>query len=286
LLVLSLAVVAFAMAAHLRSNFARSLADSKPVSIVMLTNPPAVLLYDPVSGKVSLRPVQESGAAQASTAARISSALESAGIESPADGRILYFIPSGDRERQVAWDTLKRWLNDWRYDPRLALEFFAGYVSARLDGDCNIRFCDFLALTMEATRLEVADFMISSSPGQDGQPNAPRNDKPLVVEVLNASGQKGAGAIVTKYLRELNEHGTQKIDVIRFDNYRVDEARSRFMDHTGRMDDVRMLAQNMGLASAEVVEQKDRIPVADVTLIVGVDYLKVLDGWKTQEMIH
>ena len=139
---------------------------------------------------------------------------------------------------------------------------------------------------MEATRLEVADFMISSSAKPDTDTRPAQQNKILVVEVLNASGQKGAGALVTKFLRDINGRGAQKLDVIRFDNYSVTEAKSRFIYHTGRIDDVGLLAQGMGLVSAEIVAEKSKMPLADVTVIVGVDYLRVLDSWKAQEMIH
>ena len=285
ILIFSLALVALAIVTHLRSGFSRALAQGRPVSLELLTNPPAVLLYDPRFGKVSVRPVQESGAASASTASRVAAALEAAGQPSEG-GKMLYFIPPGDRDRQAAWDTLKRWLNGWRCDPRLALGFFTGYAGARLSGNCNIPVTDFLALVMEATRLEVADFMISSSAKPDTDTRPAQQNKILVVEVLNASGQKGAGALVTKFLRDINGRGAQKLDVIRFDNYSVTEAKSRFIYHTGRIDDVGLLAQGMGLVSAEIVAEKSKMPLADVTVIVGVDYLRVLDSWKAQEMIH
>jgi len=283
----------FAVVAQLRSDFSRSVARGATVSVAVLTAPPVVLVYNSRDGKAELRPVRNETDPSATNAMRAAAALEAAGIRVSGAQRIFYFRPQPELDRQTAWDNLKNWLNGWRSNPGLLPGFFGGYLAARASGNCNIPLFDFIAAALEATRLEVADFMINpsrvsaASAMPDTEPEvraAPSG--PLVLEVLNATGRKGAAALVTRYLRDMSDRGVQRLDVLRFDNYRSTEAKSRILDHSGRIEDIGRLARNMGLPSAEIVAEKRKISTSDATVILGADYLGVLDGWKQKEMLH
>lgn len=89
----------------------------------------------------------------------------------------------------------------------------------------------------------------------------------IQVEVLNACGESGIAATVTKYLRENN------IDVVNLGNYtRFDIKKSILWQRVDKTEPSERIAELLGLNTKSIDSKIDPNLQLDVTIILGADY--------------
>ncbi len=268
-----LIVLGLAAAAQFTSPLARALAEHKssPVRLTVLTAPAMEFTYTPSSQKAT---VQVS--AEKVTAQNRSKKLP------PNNGR--YFIPQ-QPDREDYWNEFKYLLASWRYNPLLVLRPLGGYLSAWHDKRTNLTPAEFILLSLELSKLDAADFAVrlpAASRGKKKQTPSPQEtvedmaplavkDRPIVVEIYNASGKRGLALALTQYLREQNEKGQLRVDVLQYDNYPSYQEESFIVDYSGRLVQVKQLSHALGINS-EVKSESSPNAICDTRIVLGKDF--------------
>ena len=164
-------------------------------------------------------------------------------------------------------------------------------MNALVQKRTNLRPSEFLLLSKELIELTRTDFAIEY-PAQPAKkkksartepepqiqqkpeiilPNSALQQAPLVVEVLNASGQKGLALRVTQYLREQNAKGLLRIDVLQYDNYPTVQDTSFIIDYSGKQVQVSQTGQALGIRG-EIRSEKSTTAICDTRIILGKDF--------------
>lgn len=192
--------------------------------------------------------------------------------------------------REAWWDSFKSTLSSWRYNPLLVGRIIFEYVRAYAARKTNISPAEFVLLGLELTRLETNDFTVqlpqtknkkrpagktaiadeAAPTVKDMAPLAVQN-RPIVVEILNASGKRGLAQELTQYLREQNQQGLLRIDVLQYDNYPSGQETSWLEDYTGRQAQLKQLGQAIGIRS-EIREGNTPNVICDARIILGKDF--------------
>jgi hypothetical protein len=93
----------------------------------------------------------------------------------------------------------------------------------------------------------------------------------IQVEVLNGCGIPGIADKITDELRK------KKFDVVHTGNYRTFNIdKSIIIDRTGNFANAKYLADVIGVDGGQVIRQKNKDYLLDVTFIIGKDYKKLL----------
>ena len=263
-------------AAHFFSPAARHMQNAGRFPLVILSKPAAVVSYshDLVKAEVfcgetglSNAKLTNSGKAD-ETLARLMPGRNNKGegaryVEFPGNTENSYY------GRFDLWEKAKKWINKWRHNPALALEYFKLLLEIRVRGASNLSLYDFALLAFEFPRLGTADFTITSGaetvPAVQDAFGSDRGAR-FTVEVRNASGRQGVALNVTRFLRQ------KGVDVLCFDNYINVEPNSKIIDRTGNQsasDEVRRL---LGLDFLEIRHEPDRNTAVDVTIVIGSDF--------------
>ncbi len=192
------------------------------------------------------------------------------------------------KEREAFWEQFKYVLANWRYNPLLAAKAAWNYVTAWHDRRTNLSPAEFMLLSMELSQLEAVDFAVKLPPSskrtrkktkladslapktEDRAPLAVQ-DRPIVVEILNASGKRGLALALTQYLRDKNEKGLLRVDVLQYDNYPTLQEESSIVDYSGRLVQVKQLSQAIGINS-EIKSDASASVICDTRIIIGKDF--------------
>lgn len=191
-------------------------------------------------------------------------------------------------EREDFWNTFKHTLSSWRYNPFLAARTAWGYLSARHNRRTNLSPAEFALLSLELTQLEPSDFAVSfprnkkrtsrkAEPIPAVVPEIPTKssqalkDRPIIVEVLNASGRRGLALELTQYLRDQNQKGQLRVDVLQYDNYPTTQDSSWLEDYSGRLVQVKQLGQAVGI-NREIRTGTAPNVICDTRIILGKDF--------------
>lgn len=196
-----------------------------------------------------------------------------------------YYVPKNP-EREDYWNEFKHILTSWRYNPLLVLRPVWAYLTAWHDRRTNLTPAEFALLCMELSKLDAADFAVrfpassrsrrahktaqQADPIEDMAPLAVK-DRPIVVEIYNASGKRGLALALTQYLREQNEKGLLRVDVLQYDNYPSYQDNSFIVDYSGRLVQVKQLSHALGLNS-EVKSESSPNAICDTRIVLGKDF--------------
>lgn len=280
-----LGVTAWAAWAQFSSPLARNLAGDKkaPVELAVLTKPAMFIAYNPQTRKASVR-VFNDKLNQKDPYERAKKLLETEHLS--ADN--LKFFEPAVQDRDDFWNAFKESLSSWRNKPFLAARAGWNYLSAWHNRRTNLSPAEFALLSLELTQLEPGDFAVTFPPRKKRSARKPEpvpaivpeitdmaplavKDRPIIVEVLNASGRKGLALELTQYLRDQNEKGLLRVDVLQYDNYPAPQESSWLEDYSGRMVQVKQLGQAVGI-KGEVRTGSSPNVICDTRIILGKDF--------------
>ena len=205
-----------------------------PLYLTVFTQPVMIATYNPQSRKVIVTIVKFPKLSK-DPLQNTKELFKKVGISSSTQR---YYIPLNS-DREEYWQQFKQNITGWRKKPYIPVTILYDYLQALHDKRTNLRPAEFLLLAMEITRLELTDFTVKnaanekkkkSSKNSDVEPDsilppvedrAPlaMEDRPLVLEILNASGVKGAALDLTQFLRDQAQKGLLNVDVLQYDNY-------------------------------------------------------------------
>ena len=241
--------------------------EDKPLNMYVMTSPPMFVSYNPRRLKVIIT-VVESG--------------KIAGVN-PAN--IAYLEPS-TKERAEFWEICKNNLTAWHHKPYIIFDYIYQYAKLRIAKRTNITVSDFIMISLDLMRLKPADFIVpipdnpqraKAQPSQiilaQDLPAQPQTPKTLVLEILNASGQAGLAADVTRYLRDLSNNASLDIDVINYASYPRIEQKTKIIDLAGRQEDLKKTANSLGLNNNEIFTAVDKTAISDARIILGKDFV-------------
>lgn len=284
LLVFLLVALGLAAWQQWQSPLVRQLAGhaDTPLEITLLTNPAMFVTYTPATHKAQVRVLAEKKHFK-DPHERIRKLLESEHITTQFP--IKYFEPV-QTDREIFWKNFKLILSRWRYNPLLAAQVAGAYLSSWHNRRTNLSAAEFALLAMELTQLEENDFTVHIPPKMRGKkkqqapvvvPATPavehtvQQDRPIIVEILNASGQKGLASELTQYLREQNEKGLLRVDVWQYDNYPTIQPTSWIEDYSGRQIQVKQLGNTIGITGEIRVGTTPNV-LCDTRIILGKDF--------------
>jgi hypothetical protein len=210
---------------------------------------------------------------------------------------VRYYVPL-EKKRDDYWLQFKNDLTRWRTEPYIAARVVWDYLQALHDKRTNLKPAEFLLLALDGTRLELTDFTVNNvteetknkkknskssevpadsilPPVKDRAPLAVE-DRPLVLEVLNASGVKGAALDLTQYLRDKTQKGLLNVDVLQYDNFPGGrQTKTQIIDFTGRRTHLKQLSTAIGINS-EIISEKQDTAMFDARIIIGEDFKQPL----------
>lgn len=275
LLVLALLLVGGAVYTQLTSSLLQMLVyrqDSR-VQVLVLTKPAIQFTYNPATRK-----------AVATLSATPCTAEKK---ESCFDGQFeRFFIPAND-DQAVFWSNFQDLLARWRFNPLLALKVAGGYLKMWFKHQTDISPAEFFVFAQHLATLDITDFatkLPTVQPKKKKAKNPPpaevsadqlvaatEEDRPLVVEILNASGQKGIASALTQYLREQNTKGLLRVDVLQYDNYPTLQEKSSVVDYSGRLMQATQLSRAIGISGA-IRSETSPTAICDTRIILGKDF--------------
>lgn len=272
-----LIVTGLAAWSQFSSPFAKNLAAQadEDIYFAVITSPAALIRYNPRQQKAWVReiPCKNCKAPTPKTF----------GLNE--DTPFKYYVPRQD-DFQTAWEYFKTLLESWRYNPFKLAAVPADYIRARFNKRTNLNLADAALLAEELSKLEMNDFTLQietphakrKSPAQETLPQvedrAPLavEDRPIVVEVLNASGKRGLALALTQYLREQNAKGLLRVDVLQYDNYPGGYLeQTRVVDYSGRLMQVKQLSTAIGCRQ-EIRSEPRGNAICDTRIILGKDF--------------
>lgn len=264
--------------AHYTSPLAQPLTSRSqdPIRLIVFTKPAMLLTYTPATRK-----------------ARITLASKKCSVENQSacfnQSYQVYFTPT-DTDQHAFWTQFATGLEHWRFTPKTVWTYVRAYINALVQKRTNLRPGDFLLLSKELIELTRTDFAVEypdtskkkkatkekidpvvQERPEVSLPYANSEEKPLVLEVLNASGQKGLALTVTQYLREQNTKGLLRVDVINYDNYPSLQDTSFITDYSGRLVQVTQVSHALGL-SKEIRSEKSTTAICDTRIVLGKDF--------------
>lgn len=260
------------------SPFARALSarQNKDVYLAVLTSPVTLIRYNPKQEKAWVREVP---CRQCTTAT-----AETFGL--PASTPFKYYAPL-QTEPEPVWEQFKKQLENWRYNPFFLAVLPLDYVKARATRRTNLNAADAALLAAELSKLEMNDFTLQSKHASSKKAKTPKQealpqvedraplaveDRPIVVEVLNASGKRGLALALTQYLRDQNSKGLLRVDVLQYDNYPGGYMeKTRIVDYSGRLMQVKQLSTAIGCRQ-EIISEPRGNAICDTRIILGKDF--------------
>lgn len=291
LLLLLLALTGWAAYAQFHSDAARALAakEDKTLYLAVLTQPAMTAAYNPAERKAALTTVKRRKTPK-DPLENAKDLFEKAGIKTD---QIRYYAPK-TLKRDEYWERFKLTLSSWRYNPLVAARALWDYAAAAHDKRTNLNPAEFLLFAMDASRLEITDFTVRAAGEEPKKKRAPAarvsapadsipepvedraplavEDRPLIVEILNASGKKGAALELTQYLRDKSQKGLLRVDVLQYDNFPGGlQKETRIVDYTGRLMQLKQLSTAIGVNN-EISSEKQGNAICDARIIIGEDF--------------
>lgn len=247
-----------------------------PVRVAVFTQPAMRFTYDPVTRKVVITLADKKCTADTK--------------DTCFNGQYDRFYIPQQKEQTAYWERFKHTLETWRFNPALLWPYMRGYVNALVQRRTNLRPSEYILLSMELPYLTPTDFAVEQSvkkkligrrkPAQEETtpakpeiilPNQADAEKPLVVEILNASGKKGLALALTQYLREQNAKGLLRVDVLQYDNYPTQEETSFITDYSGKLVQVTQVSRAIGL-TREIRRENSSTAICDSRIVLGKDF--------------
>jgi hypothetical protein len=282
LLVLMFVLLGYAALTHYSSFMVRNLAAHRDadIQIFIATKPAMTVAYNPINQKAHIT-VLSPEETDPSKQMRCISGQRCVPHHVP--GR--FFNPKETR-REPFWEQFKQNLTSWRYDPLIIAQTMWSYLTALHEKRTNLSPAEFILLSLEMIKLEPSDFAITLPPppkkrGRAKEPTPapqvpaktvqPAKDRPLILEIFNASGKKGLALELTQYLREKNQKGLLRVDVFSYENYPSIQETSWLEDYSGRMGDVKQLSHALGI-NAEIRTGTSANVMCDTRIIIGKDF--------------
>ena len=276
----TLAVLAGSFLTYYTSPLVRQLTvpTDKPISIVIFTKPAMLVSYTPTTRKAQIT----IGAKNCSPDNKTSCF----------DGSYDAFFTPITTDQHTFWAQFSDSLEQWRFFPKQVWYYLQSYVNALVQKRTNLRPSEFLLLSKELITLTRSDFAVKypastkkkkQTPKTQEEPskidvkpevilpNVSADEKPLVVEVLNASGKKGLALSVTQYLREQNTKGLLRIDVLQYDNYPSVQEKSFIVDYSGKQVQVSQTSQALGIRG-EIRSESSTTAICDTRIVLGKDF--------------
>lgn len=277
LLGLTLLMLAWGVWAQVSSHVVRKLIshEDSRISVAVLTDPAMQFSYNPATRK-AVTVVADSKCSPQHKEKCFGGNFD------------LFFIPENPAQ-QPFWDSFKYVLDTWRFNPLLMVKVLRVYIDAWHDKRTNIRPAEFLLLVQNLAALDITDFAIKYPPAATMRKKKTKttaldipaekilarttqtDDKPLVLEILNATGQKGLALKLTQYLREQNMNGKLRVDVIDYGNYPTVEKKSSIIDYSGRLAAVTQVSRALGIVS-EIKAETSPTAICDTRIILGQDF--------------
>lgn len=285
LLLFLLCATAWAAWGQFSSPLAQNLAGDKSgtVQLTVLTRPAMFVSYNPKTRKASVRMLSDK-LNQKNPLERTQKLLEAEhiSVENPK------FFEPAQPKREDFWRNFKHALSSWRYNPLLAARTAGSYLSAWHSRRTNLSPAEFALLSLELTQLEPSDFAVTFPrskkrtsrkaepvpavvPDISAKSSHTQKDRPIIVEVLNASGRRGLALELTQYLREQNQKGQLRVDVLQYDNYPTTQDTSWLEDYSGRLVQVKQLGQAVGI-NREIRTGTAPNIICDTRIILGKDF--------------
>lgn len=259
------------------SPFAKNLAAQadEDIYFAVITSPATLIRYNPHQEKAWVREIPCKNCKTPTP--------KTFGLEE--DTPFKYYVPQNNNS-QTVWENFKTLLESWRYNP-LPLAVLPGdYVRARFSKRTSLNLADATLLAAELSKLERNDFTLQiESPRAKRKPAAQEalppvedraplavEDRPIVVEVLNASGKRGLALALTQYLRDQNAKGLLRVDVLQYDNYPGGYLeQTRVVDYSGRLMQVKQLSTAIGCRQ-EIRSEPRGNAICDTRIILGKDF--------------
>ncbi|MBT3392873.1 MAG: LytR C-terminal domain-containing protein [Elusimicrobiaceae bacterium] len=180
------------------------------------------------------------------------------------------FISPKETDRQTVWQNLKTSMLYKRYNPTILAKNLYNFTILKFNKRTNLSWHDFALITIRKATLHPSDFIVKQDATQkDLETNI---NKPLLIEVFNASGKKNMAVNLTKYLRKLNDDNIIRLDVLRYSNYHKEEKHTKIISHTGRTEDLRELSKNLNLTNTEIFHKNAGSVNSDAKIIIGKDF--------------
>ncbi|MCX5783217.1 MAG: hypothetical protein NTW04_02075, partial [Elusimicrobia bacterium] len=224
-------VCALAAFACFESEFLNAIMRKQSVGAVIFSDPPIFINYN--ISKMKAEVFFTGPAGKGDYVKNTADIMEGIAVKPPS----VYFAPAEKWERAALWSGVISMLENWRKTPSHFARYVYSYIKARLDGRCNISVWEFIAITMELTRLGPGDFYVfrerkGKTPPAVSQTQA-ITSAPFKIEILNATGKKGAALKITRMIRSKTFSSGLIVDVLRYDNYPGVEKENKVFDYTG-----------------------------------------------------
>ena len=259
-----------------------------PICLAVLTKPAMIVSYNPQGRKAVLINLERKHFSN-DPVVNMKDLLEAANLSAQTPR---YYVPL-DTQRDEYWQQFKFNLTNWRKKPYIAVQVLYDYLQALHNKRTDLKPSEFLLLALEGTRLEVTDFTVKNitenkkkkgkqktseapvdsilPPVEDRAPLA-MQDRPLLLEILNASGVKGAALDLTQFLRDQTQKGQLNVDVLNYDNYSGEKQKqTRIIDYTGRRTYLKQISTAIGVNN-EIVSEKQDSAMFDARIIIGEDF--------------
>lgn len=208
----------------------------------------------------------------------------------PFDKKDYFILTPRQTDRTLFWQDFKNKLYSWTYRPYLILGYFYDYAYLRFHKQTDINLATFVMFSWKLSSMTPADFILKNQEkpkNKKGKAKTIQNnitlgkdiskekqeDKILVIEIYNATDKKGLAAALTNYLRDLNNQGVLKVDVIDYKNYPVILEETQVIDTAGRMESLKELLLKIGLDTKEINTSSDKSPISEAKIILGKDFI-------------
>ncbi len=274
LLLVMLALVGVAFWAQYTSKTVQTMAarTEGPVRIVLFTHPAMRFAYNPVTRK--------------SVVTMSSCSLEKKEI--CFNGEYDRFFVPQETDQDLFWAQFKQNLISWRFNLAPLWNYVREYVNALIQKRTNLNPAEWVALSLELPYLTATDFAVEQpvttkkkgkhAPKEESISKPELNlssrqmaDKPLVVEILNASGKRGIASELKQYLREQSNKGLLRVDVIDTGNYPSLQDNSFIIDYSGKLVQVTQISRAIGL-NGEIRSEKSSTAICDSRIVLGKDF--------------
>ncbi len=207
----------------------------------------------------------------------------------PLSEQVFLLLQPSEKDTYLFWEKFKKYLYTWSNRPYLIITYFYNYFDLRYHKQTDINFATFLMLSWKLTTMQPADFIIKTyekpkgkkskkvipqpqiTLGKDISKNT-QDNKILVIEIFNASGQKGLAGTLTNYLRDLNNQGIIKVDVINYATYPTILEETQVIDTSGRMKTLKEILLKIGLDTKEIHTSSDKRSISEAQIILGKDF--------------
>jgi hypothetical protein len=210
----------------------------------------------------------------------------------PFDKQDYLLIYPKEKNRSLFWDKFKNGLYKWSYKPYIIFGYFYKYFDLRYKKQTNINLAAFIMLSWKLSEMQPSDFIIKTYEKPKGKKaknnilstneqitfgkdisKEKKEDNVLVIEIFNATEQKGLALNVTNYLRNLNNQGILKVDVISYGSYPTLLEETQVIDTAGRMESLKGILLKMGLDNTEIHVSNDKSPISEAKIILGKDFI-------------